>query len=827
MKHRRKSHPPLSTQLFVSLLLLLATPFAQAQVSLPTVDPAYALGNTEELKKSDQPQWIWSQRSKNAQTILLRKAIPVSGKVKSASLHITADDSFSLYLNGSAIDHSDLNPDGTSSWAKAHAVDLTRTLLSNQTNAFAVIAENVTGSSGLVFRLDWTDDAGDHTLVSDRSWKVLADAPADLVQSSDWKQTGFDDQNWEAATVVAPLSGDPWRAKGGLQNWPGYEASDTFYLSHLRVLPVSVKINNGDASNFQNIDSLVHPLADGSQNLKVIFTPGAAAKDNPSLILDFGKELVGGLVIRSSDDGATIAFSPGESEAEAQQDPWTEEDKHPVTLKKDELVHSVKTGFRYMVINFTPPKSGEQENHFNSISADHIYYPVTYRGSFESSDATLNKIWYTGAYTTHLCMQEDIWDAPKRDHKRWMGDMMISGDVINNVFGDRFLMEQAFSRIRSEAQATDDETALPVKHIDNGSPYSNAGVPGYSYAWISQLASFQRHSGDFTYLLRQHDLLVSMLQFIETDLDKDGIFTNAHKGWNFVDWSPKFGKKDSKEARLETNLFLVKALDDAVFLLREMKDTANAEVYTALATREREVVRAKFQDTRDSTFGKRRQNNAMAVFAGITQGDEAESIFQQSLKPGTADWKNVMTPYFMNYVIYAQSMSGHTQEAVDYIKSYWGGMLDLGTTTWFERFDLSWPKVDFHSHMPVKAHGVGGSHFVSLSHAWSSGPTNFLTERVLGIRPTGSGFATVDVDPELGNLAWAKGGVPTPRGVLSVRVDKTVAGQIIQVVLPLKTVAQVTVSREIAQLDGAPVKAKLIAPGKWILEVTSGTHTIQ
>ena len=73
---------------------------------------------------------------------------------------------------------------------------------------------------------------------------------------------------------------------------------------------------------------------------------------------------------------------------------------------------------------------------FSAIRLEGIYYPVQYAGSFESSDPLLNRIWETGAYTAHLCMQDGLWDAPKRDRGRWAGDIDVEGRVISTAFGD-------------------------------------------------------------------------------------------------------------------------------------------------------------------------------------------------------------------------------------------------------------------------------------------------------------------------------------------------------------------------------------------------------
>ena len=43
---------------------------------------------------------------------------------------------------------------------------------------------------------------------------------------------------------------------------------------------------------------------------------------------------------------------------------------------------------------------------------------------------------------------------------------------------------------------------------------------------------------------------------------------------------------------------------------------------------------------------------------------------------------------------------------------------------------------------------------------------------VLGVRPTGAGFGTVEICPHLGDLASAEGDVPTPQGLIHVRVER-------------------------------------------------------
>lgn len=78
--------------------------------------------------------------------------------------------------------------------------------------------------------------------------------------------------------------------------------------------------------------------------------------------------------------------------------------------------------------------------------------------------------------------------------------------------------------------------------------------------------------------------------------------------------------------------------------------------------------------------------------------------------------------------------------------------------------------------------GPGGGYYeegyTSLAHGWSTGVVPLLQKYVLGVTPTGPGFATFDVRPVTvgGGLGWARGVVPTSgSGGEGIGVDWTVA----------------------------------------------------
>jgi hypothetical protein len=119
------------------------------------------------------------------------------------------------------------------------------------------------------------------------------------------------------------------------------------------------------------------------------------------------------------------------------------------------------------------------------------------------------------------------------------------------------------------------------------------------------------------------------------------------------------------------------------------------------------------------------------------------------------------------------------------MRRYWGGMLDEGATSFWEAYDPHWPKQDFHA--ALEADNKRG-YYVSLAHGWASGPTAWLMSEILGIQPTGPGFAEVTIRPDLADLTFARGAEPTPHGLL--RVDATPAT--ITIDLPPATIARLS-----------------------------------
>ena len=591
------------------------------------------------------------------------------------------------------------------------------------------------------------------------------------IAGSGWERPEFDDTAWKPVQSIGGIESSvelfQWNADAGLYNWPGYDGISA-YLAHLPIPASGILAQYTGRGNFSNVTSLT-----GGGGEFIVRLPAKKLTDTeaPSVVLDFGRELTGRVeIVSDSDAPAIVTVQMGESESEAMKVPFL--GVNEMTIPPHGTGYGPKSAFRYIKIRYV---GGGPELHFKSIRVDHIFYPVTYPGSFESSDPLLNRIWETGAYTAHLCMQDGVWDASKRDRGRWMGDTDVSGRVIEDVFGERPLMEDTLDRLMGPA---------PVdQHVN--------GIPGYSSFWFTGVADYYRHTGSKQFLEREHQRMVQLLNFVDREFDERNIYANKSKVWLYVDWSPELNG-DTSETRRATTLEFYRAYREAAWMLRELGDTANADKYDQRATELKAGAEKYLLDASTGTFGPRWQTNAAAVIGGAAGPERYaaiwEHVFSQIGKGSTKGL--IISPYYNYYVIRAMAETGHRQEALEWIRQYWGGMLREGATSFWEAYDPSWYKEDFHS--SLQADNRSG-YFVSLAHGWSAGPTAWLMEQVLGIQPTGAGFSTVDIRPDLVDLSWARGAEPTPTGLLKVDARRNAGGLVVSIDLPEGVVARVSV----------------------------------
>lgn len=480
------------------------------------------------------------------------------------------------------------------------------------------------------------------------------------------------------------------------------------------------------------------------------------SSENAGILLDFGREVNAAVrILTYSAHGkkpAKVHITCGESVAEALS---------RISRKNATNDHAIRdtdfslpsfsdmtlneTGFRFVYIRL---KGKNTKLTLKSVIATAVYRELPYLGSFECDNETLNKIYNTSTYTCHLCLQQYIWDGIKRDRLVWVGDMHPEMLTVRTVFGNIPLMAKTLEFIRK---------ATPLPGWMN---YYTT----YSLWWLIIVRDWYFYTGDREFLKDNEEYILSLTKQIIGIVDDDG--NDKMKNY-FLDWPTN----KTEAAKYGSRALLVMALEAAAEL--------------AGYSGENDIIRQcndKIKALRNSEWDWANAKQTAAIMAFAKCCDE-EKAADEILSGGAKGFST-----FMSYYLLKVAAKKDMIAALKILEEYYGAMLSLGATTFWEDFNIEWVKnaTPIDMEVPIDksdVHGDNGAFCYkgfrhSLCHGWSSAPTAFLAEEVLGIHILSVGCKKIEIKPNLGNLNWAKGEYPTPYGMVKVKCKRLSNGKI-------------------------------------------------
>lgn len=477
--------------------------------------------------------------------------------------------------------------------------------------------------------------------------------------------------------------------------------------------------------------------------------------ENAGVLVDFGRELHGTLTVSVwSMNGkyADYTIRLGESVSEAMTPIEGDSGKNPTN---DHANRDIKTGsapwasnetnesgFRFAYVELTSPNMFMQ---IRCITATLVYRDIEYRGSFECSDPLLNKIYNTAAYTAHLNMQRYLWDGIKRDRLVWAGDMNTELATILAVFGANDVIPKSLDLVR-DVTPTD---------------ASMNGLSSYNLWWMLCHYEWYMGTGNYEYLAAQKDYIKELLTRYMKYVDENGA-EKLPEG-RFFDW-PTNDLPNEKHCGLQGLLRLALLRGGDIMKVLGESETA-AECYIAAD----KLLAHKPMPTA-------KQPAALLSIGGVCDPKE---MFDKVIGPGGAAGLSTFLGY---YTLCACAEAGEYEAALDIIRGYWGKMIELGATTFWEDFNIDWAENAAPIDEPVPEgkkdiHGDFGAYCYiglrhSLCHGWASGPAPYLAANVLGIKVVEPGCRKIKFEPHLAGLEWAKGTYPTPYGDIKVEITK-------------------------------------------------------
>ena len=727
---------------FVILFFCLSFVFFQANAqkrikndNIPSISAPSLLLNNQKPTAS----WIWDSGQDNPRNyyLLIRKTIDLEQIPNDAKAYISAFAYADVYINGKLIDRCPMNCDPE--FQVYEKYDLTSYFRKGK-NIISAIVYNfgtgmhhrINGRGGLFFQSDLTFGKTNMLRInSDNSWKVSkADA---------W------DNRTETRTATSNLIGFVER----------FDA---------RQMPDNWKENSFDDSNWKLARMLgIPPIAPWNNIVEVNRPPLFREKVYPvnhwfvgdKVIYDFGKEIAGTPILElfSNRDGVLLEMGTGERLLPDSSVLYKKRVNYTDYYigKKGFQSWSPMTwrGFRYLSL------SQSDSVIIKGISAINRHYDFTREGSFECSDPLLNRIWEVGNQTLLLCGQDTYMDTPWREQTHY-----IAGD-------SRYLQKYAFYPFGQSSELLIRYNILcgawSQRWKDDGSIRSryptdwllgegtSAYLADYELEWIIMVGEYYQYFGNADLIRQVYPNLKKLMILFDQYIGNEHGLLSKVPGWIVLD-HPDTYPMDQTDEITGLNCLYYAALQQASSIAQNLAaDPEQAAKWTIQAKQVKENIRKYLWSSEKhlymDSFGSKKcsqQTQVYALLYGLVNPEEKEQVVD-AIAAGNRSSEQSFSYYLVNSIF-----NEKPQWALNFIRTNWGGQMKAPffNGAWHEAWDIANWKTDLGT----------------TSHAWCSGPTALLPQKILGIEPVSAGWQTFSVHPNPGDLKWAKGIVSSPFG---------------------------------------------------------------
>jgi hypothetical protein len=564
-----------------------------------------------------------------------------------------------------------------------------------------------------------------------------------------------------------------------------------------------------------------------------IFTFAGASSNSPGIRVAFSETLQF-LGDRSdftrSDNGQTITNGTDQHSVSAEASTWTDvrgcQEEDPKKVCADGL-----HGFRYMRIWLdaleadAPLAEPTGQVRIESVQLNYTAFlgtPDTFQGWFECSDEELTQYWFDSAYTndmnidlflsdyidareadsTFLEGKPVLFDGAKRDRDPYVGDLAVAGRTL--YLTHPTAAGAAKNMLLDLAQHQREDGWIPPASIRS---YT---LPLFDYPlwWAMTSYDYVLYTGDNAYLEEVWLVMVKVLNTYYpsvTDNTTSLLWRGEETGTgDYGDYAflPRTGPI------AYYNALYILTLKSAANLADWNNKTEGAAwrdraetVTTALNTHLWDEAAGAYLDSTVGPTRHAQDGNSIAILSGASPLNRSLSSLSylnsntrqpygnafydsggDELDP-TAGFSSRVYAFISYFEISARFEVNLATEAIEQAKRMYGHMAknDPGVTMW-------------------EGIGQNGSlyegAFTSCAHGWSTGILPALSNYVLGVMPTRSGFEEFSVRPVVPEgLTWARGGVPTLNG--DVLVDWKIEGSfVMDVTVPMGSKAVISVPME-------------------------------
>ncbi len=592
---------------------------------------------------------------------LFRKHFTLPAQPASYVIHISADNRYRLFVNGTSVTFGPQRGD-VMRWPY-DSVDVATHLHAGE-NVLAVQVGNygenrpyalMSLHTGLIVQGDGEAEAGVNT---DDTWRVRKDAAYAPLPVSREKLNTF--------IVVGP--GEQLDAIMHPWGWELPDFDDTAWLTP-RVMEAGLPFGYGTDAARWLVPRTIPLLEETPQRFAAVrrttaapapgreFLAGRAPwvvppKTKARLLLDQGFETNAfpELVV-SGGRGADITLAYAEAlfdangrkgnrdEVEGRQLRGVEDRLRPNGGVRTHFTTLDYRTFRYLELRIETRGEPATIDDIRSVATG---YPFYENGSFTSDDPELARIWTVGWRTARLCAGETYMDCPYYERLQYIGDTRIQALISLYVSGDDRLLRNAITLF--------DQSRIPEGLTQSRYPsHTMQLINTFSLFWIGMVHDYWMHRDDVPFVAARLPGLKDVLAWFDRHVDAQTGLLGPLPFWTFVDWPDEWKWDHTRDIGGEppgahaggssiVTLQYAMALDQASDLVRAYGENECAADYTRRAAALRAAtLRACWNGERRLLADTPEQRsfsqhaNALAILSGAVTGDAARDLITRVL----------------------------------------------------------------------------------------------------------------------------------------------------------------------------------------------------
>ncbi|TWU30857.1 alpha-L-rhamnosidase-related protein [Novipirellula artificiosorum] len=832
-------------------------------------------------------QWIWTPDGEDADMLLARKDFTLSEIPQQASLSITADSRYQLFLNG------DYVCSGPARCAPHHqsfdVLDVTGRLRRGK-NVLAIRAHHQrdhvsyydSSRAGLLAQLDLVSAGQATTVQTDNSWRVSVDeswlraSPTmarfhlevcdriDLRRRIDgWKELNFDDRQWSKARVLKRETGWPLpqpneRPTHQIPPWTSLVARDIPFLREriskakrlvsVGSIPGEVDLHATRGEGWVDapvVQNLLVPRPYGGAPAKTLVSagepiviPANAPGEFRTLIYDFGEVQNGRPFLDIKGPTGTVVdiiVAPyllnGQLPSPIVASTYV--DRIVLSGERERWEAFYMKPMRWMAVVFRHLPSEAQ---LFSAGAMQSEYPFEQKGFLQTPDAPeLEALWNAAAKTIRVCTT-DAYTDNYRERRQYAQTSYYASFGNDAVFGDTALQRRYLTQIADEQLADGIMPAYAPRHGDDFMVILDSNC-----FWIRGLYRYLLCSGDDATIRHLLPAARNLLDRLHRYTNADGLIDRAPYPY-WLDHA----LIDRRGANFCLNGHYLGAIEDFSQVLQWLQES-DVDVYRQRAERIRVALREKLWDPKKQLFADAlidgelskqfsEHANAMALALSIATPGQMKTVAAQLSQQENHDFIHresgvvMVTPAMSHFFHAGLCEAGYLDPSLELLWTRFAHMLEPlkdGTPTNGTLWEEWW--LDGTGRNGNFRPIVDGRSDAQTESAFFPG---LFARYILGIEPTQPGFREVVLHYHPSSrLHRRHGAIPTPSGLLEVAWEIRPVEYQITVQVPPATHLRVDLSslglpaRDRITINNLPATLDQIEDG--FLNVSPGDHTVR